>query len=261
MLVKPMSKSHGSLPLESTGVLKRPPHLKNLSHVRSLPKWRFGEKRPTSFLHISDAPAPGSYSLPEPSRTGRFREHNSYSFGAGSSRFGLDPDPGKHAPAPGEYGIPKHPANDICKTRATGFQLTRRGSAVRVINEDPGPGSYEVKSTLGGRGITAKGKLPSYYKPTAALPGPGAYDRAKNCCITQERSAPKVGFGTATRKDYVEAHCTRTPGPGAYVETNPFGWNAKKFAMSHRNRAPINFNAYISPGPGSYDGDGTCFGY
>jgi hypothetical protein len=260
MPVKSMTRSCGSLPLGSQGVLKRPPHLKNLSHVRSMPKWKFGEKRPTSFFLTNENPAPGSYLLPRPERTGKFREHTSFSFGGGPSRFGHDPHPGKLQPAPGEYGIPRNPNYGSQKVA---INKGRRGIAYLVKNPDPGPGAYEARSTLGGTMCTAKGKLPQYYQPVAALPGPGAYT-PKTECLTHSRSAPHVGFGTGPARDKLsDFHNQRSPGPGAYsLDTyQQIGRDAKKCTMKSRVRCAVNFNQYVTPGPGSYDGDGTCFGY
>jgi len=257
---KPFSSSCGSLPMESTGVLKRAAHLTTLSHIRSLPKFKFGEKRPCTFLDQpgKGVPGCGSYEIVTTEKTSKSRASASYGFGAGSSRFGIGIQ--KPHPAPGEYGIPRHPILDLQKSRAFSVCLKPKG----MLADGPGPGAYELRSTLGGAACTAKGKLPKYYKPTAALPGPGAYTPRGPGCLTHEKSAPKVGFGTNTRENYSELHCQRTPGPGAY-DCNTYqefgtGHN-NKYSFKSRIRAPNNFSAYVSPGPGSYDAEGTCFGY
>lgn len=257
------SKSYGDLPMGSQGILKRVPHLKALSHVKSLPKWRFGEKRPSSFFLTNENPAPGSYSLPEPARLSKFREKSAYSFGAGPSRFGHDPHPGKVQPAPGQYGIPTHPVMEM--QRKVGFGFCRRGELKPVISDGPGPGSYEVKSTLGGLRFPQKGKLIRRFNPTDALPGPGQYDPRSpdKCTQSHERSAPMIGFGTGTRTDYSKKFCQRTPGAGAYdpdVHKN-FGVQCKAHSIKGRHNAPSSFFPYISPGPGTYDAHGTSFGY
>lgn len=259
---KVLSRSMPSLPMESQGVLKRPPHLKNLSHVRTIPKWKFGEKRPSSFFLTNSNPAPGSYNMPEPSRTGKFRESSGFSFGGGSSRFGYDPHPGKVQPAPGQYGIVKDPAS---VSRKVAFSLGPRKLPHIVRSVDPGPGAYEVKSTLGGLSCKSRGKLPSYYRQEDALPGPGQYNPCAPGigCLTNERTQHMVGFGTSCRTNFSEKFCRRSPGPGAYDHDThtQIGAGAKKFSIKGRHNAPSSFTSYITPGPGTYDGDGTCFGY
>jgi len=257
MRMRPMAKSCSSLPMVSTGVLKRSPHLKTLSHVRSLPKWKFGEKRPSSFFITNENPAPGSYGFNQ-EKTGKFREHGASSFGGGASRFDLRSE--KPAPAPGEYGIPRNPTAEMSQKVA--FSMAQRRHVTLVRTQDPGPGAYEAKSTLGTKSCTAKGKLPVFYKPVAALPGPGAYNPRQEC-MTHERTAPKVGFGTSTRDGVGDRDSRRAPGPGAYDSDTfqKFGRMCKKVSFSSRMRSSVNFNSYVTPGPGSYDGDGTCFGY
>lgn len=259
-----LSKSCSSLPMGSAGVLQRAPHLKHLSHVRSLPKWRFGEKRPSSFFVTNSNPAPGSYQLTRPERTSKFRESSASSFGGGR-RFDNDHHPGKLCPAPGQYGIPKNPAEGSL-ARAVGFSKMKRGprSQTEVRGSGPGPGSYEHHSTLGGKTCTAKGKAYRAYNPTSALPGPGAYHPSVPGCLTHEKAFAQIGFGTGPARDHFWAfHSAAAPGPGAYEHDTwkPMGKDTNKFSFRSRTRCASSFNSYITPGPGTYDGDGTCFGY
>jgi len=260
VLTKSSSLPTGSLPMERGGVLQRPPFLKTLSTVKSLPKWKFGEKRPSGFILYNENPAPGSYNLPEPSRTGKFREKAGASFGGGANRFGFDPNPNKVQPAPGQYGIPKNVLHELA--RKPGFSMAARGNPCVVRAADPGPGAYEMRKQNKGKAFTALGKLPPHYKQDAAMPGPGAYD-PRNGCLSHEPNAIKVGFCTNTRLSIADAHLARSPGPGAYEHDlyQKLGSGQNKFSMSGRPRGVNNFSSYVAPGPGTYDGDATCFGY
>jgi len=261
-----LCRSYGSLPgAEEHGVLKRPIFLNNLSHVRSLPKIKFGEKRPTSFFATNDNPGPGSYNLAEPGRTSKFRELcGGNSFGGGASRFGYDDHPGKVKPAPGQYGIPKNPVQEV--QRKVAFSMDARECKrynYVVRDSDPGPGSYEVKSSLGkNTGVTAKGKIQTVFNPAKAFPGPGAYD-PKHDAMSKFESAGKIGVGTSIRTNWSELHCQRTPGPGAYHNDSygDLGRNSKKCSFHIRHKKPSSFDPYVTPGPGSYNAHGTCFGY
>lgn len=262
-----LCSSYGSLPMSSGGVLKRPPHLTKLSHIRSLPKIKFGEKRAVGGIIAlppagHETPAPGSYNLPEPAVTTKFRKQGADSFGSGGPRFGYEPNPVKRQPAPGEYGIPSNPAE---KQQKVAFSKAPRRVPLQIRAADPGPGAYEVRSTLEARTCTAKGKLPVYYKPTAALPGAGTYNpRPPNCGIlSHERIAPKAGFGTSTRIDLAERLRGPSPAPGAYeLDTyHAIGRMGNKVSMKSKPKPPSCFDPYITPGPGTYDDAGTCFGY
>lgn len=260
-----LCRSYGKLPTaEDSGVLKRPIFLNTLSHVRSLPKIKFGEKRPSSFIRTNENPGPGSYNLGDPGRTSKFREHTTPSFGGGANRFDKEDPPWKVKPAPGQYGIPKNPVQEM--QRKVAFSMDARECKRHnyvVKDVEPGPGSYELPSRFGkGIGVTAKGKMPKIYNAAKAFPGPGAYD-PKHDGLSKFSATEKIGMGTSTRTNWAELHCCRTPGPGAYNNETygELGRSSTKYSFKVRHRKPHSFDPYVTPGPGSYNAHGTCFGY
>eukprot|EP00747_Dinoflagellata_sp_TGD_P208075 gnl/TRDRNA2_/TRDRNA2_81595_c0_seq2.p1 gnl/TRDRNA2_/TRDRNA2_81595_c0~~gnl/TRDRNA2_/TRDRNA2_81595_c0_seq2.p1 ORF type:complete len:150 (-),score=18.81 gnl/TRDRNA2_/TRDRNA2_81595_c0_seq2:39-488(-) len=142
-----------------------------------------------------------------------------------------------------------------------GFGTSLRGRVNCLAQNQPGPGAYEVKSTLGqGRMYTARGRLPQAYQRSQSMPGPGAYNPST---IMIFEHSPKTGFGTSTRVDMAaQALRTNMPGPGTYELQNmkSIGHDANKYSITSRRRTH-DISSYCSPGPGAYNANATSFGY
>lgn len=134
------------------------------------------------------------------------------------------------------------------------------------VNKNPGPGSYDVGTTLSKSAYSLTGKPHEEDKEKMRIPGPGSYPAAfcinekgsyflskyKNSCV---RNFSKIGGRT-------ETHLTKVPGPGAYdtshADLSPQGRYVsskmgncltRKFAIT--TRKPIAENNE-NPGPGNY---------
>merc|ERR1712003_619203 len=133
----------------------------------------------------------------------KFKRVGSFTFG-GSSRFGSDF--GGKAPGPGQYN-PKDPAL-YCDTKV-GFATSTRGKITGLSHAAPGPGAYEVRSTVGdGLMFTATGRGPSQFVRSRSQPGPGAYSPTP----ATYSSSQKVSFGCAVRGSFITTN--QLPGPG-----------------------------------------------
>lgn len=134
------------------------------------------------------------------------------------------------------------------------------------VNKNPGPGSYDMGTTLSKSAYSLTGKPHEEDKEKMRIPGPGTYPVAfcinekgsyflskyKNSCV---RNFSKIGGRT-------ETHLTKVPGPGAYdtshADLSPQGRYVsskmgncltRKFAIT--TRRPIAENNE-NPGPGNY---------
>ncbi len=99
------------------------------------------------------------------------------------------------------------------------------------VNKNPGPGSYEIGTTLSKSAYSLTGKPHEEDRERMKMPGPGAYPVAfcindkgnyflskyKNSCV---RNFSKIGGRT-------ETHFNKVPGPGSYdtahVDLSPQG--------------------------------------
>ncbi|OLP96547.1 hypothetical protein AK812_SmicGene21207 [Symbiodinium microadriaticum] len=98
-------------------------------------------------------------------------------------------------PGPGQYS----PVEQSPYSPKFGFGSRRKDPKPGTC---PGPGQYELKSTLQGRGKGKDGK--------STEPGPGEF--SPNSSITS-RSAPAIGFSASNRD---KASVSDSPGPGQY---------------------------------------------
>jgi len=205
------------------------------------------------FMRSSGGPAPGTYHLPDDHKT-KFKSVTCASFG-GSSRFGLGAGPTKIAPGPGQYH-PQDPSMFLDTKVRFGTSLRNKRS---MLHENPGPGAYEVRSTVGGGMMfTARGRQPANYMRARSLPGPGAYTPVQNGAYS---SGPKASFGSSVRGDIMFSATRNQPGPGAYEMQNTkcVGKDTPKYSATSRRRMH-DLSSYTTPGPGTYNAHATSFG-
>eukprot|EP00933_Yihiella_yeosuensis_P049497 TRINITY_DN4647_c0_g1_i1.p1 TRINITY_DN4647_c0_g1~~TRINITY_DN4647_c0_g1_i1.p1 ORF type:complete len:489 (-),score=179.28 TRINITY_DN4647_c0_g1_i1:369-1835(-) len=241
--------------MTSEGVLKRATFMVSCSGFRTGAKWSFGQKGPGMFNKSGQSPAPGTYTLQNEEKA-KYKAAPKFSFGGGS-RFGLSQSPSKKSPGPGAY----NPKDPNLQTQKVGFGGGGQARAGIPVTASPGPGAYELKSCLGqGLMFTARGRHPTHYMRSRSLPGPGAYNPSTHASTMQ---APKCGFGTSTRGDAGSvARNLAMPGPGTYELQNcmSVGKDGPKYSATSRRRVH-DLNSYITPGPGTYNGHTTSFGY
>uniref|UniRef100_A0A7S4PSW3 Uncharacterized protein n=1 Tax=Alexandrium monilatum TaxID=311494 RepID=A0A7S4PSW3_9DINO len=237
------------------GVKKDPTYMIHFSNFKTGPKFSFGGRSASDFMKSSGAPAPGSYNLPQEDKA-KYKSEPRFSFG-GCARFGLGQSPTKKMPGPGAYN-PRDPT--LHMEAKVGFGSGGR-SKIGAPHQNPGPGAYEARSTVGqGKMFTAGGRHPTNIGRSRSQPGPGAYSPS----IGQVYNAvPKCGFGTSTRTDHAARNRNACmPGPGTYEMQNfaTLGTDAPKYSTTSRRRVH-DLNSYVTPGPGSYNAHVTSFGY
>jgi hypothetical protein len=233
------------------GVLKRTTFIHKLSTFRSAPEVSIGSRGESTFMRSSGGPAPGSYNLPEDDKNPKFRSTCHATFG-GSSRFGLEGSFSKR-PGPGQYN-PVDPSQKA--DTKVGFGTSIR--ATLALKDNPGPGAYECRSTVGGGLMfTAHGRHVSAYMRSRSMPGPGAYTPAPGAFHT----SPKCGFGTSVRGEINAGFSRGQPGPGTYEMQNSkcLGKDSTKHSATSR-RLMHDLSSYVTPGPGTYNAHATSFG-
>jgi len=236
------------------GVLKRTTFIDKLSSYPSAPQVSIGSRGSNMFTRSASGPAPGTYNLPDDGKS-KFKNPTCFSFGGGA-RWGAGQAPSNIQPGPGQY----HPVDpSLNLDTKVGFGTSVRNKAPPLSQQNPGPGAYEVRSTVGGGLMfTACGRHPSTYMRSRSLPGPGAYTPVINGAYF---SAPKVGFGTSTRGDFTSPATRGQPGPGTYEMQNvkKLGIDSPKYSATSRRRTN-DLDSYVTPGPGTYNAHATSFG-
>eukprot|EP00933_Yihiella_yeosuensis_P006603 TRINITY_DN111331_c0_g1_i1.p1 TRINITY_DN111331_c0_g1~~TRINITY_DN111331_c0_g1_i1.p1 ORF type:complete len:252 (-),score=20.95 TRINITY_DN111331_c0_g1_i1:142-897(-) len=230
-----------------------------LSGVKAAPKWTFRGK-PTNDRRV-ETPGPGQYSPPRLETTKQTRAAGGYGFGT-SPRDIVRPST---APGPGEY----NPQNTKHRNSSQyGFGTAMRQnikSPSQVTN--PGPGSYENSAKMGYEGpkYTAGSRRAGQRPPD--VPGPGSYhssngapsDLNQSGMLPHRVASPKWGFGTSPRAGL---SMNQSPGPGAYNSTGNLHSStmpaSPKFTMRIKSESKRQLE---TPGPGSYSGQLSQFGY
>merc|ERR1712232_141509 len=239
------------------GVLKRTTYMTSVSAYRTGPKYSLGIKTGAAFIRSSANPAPGTYNTPDEGKT-KYKKPPAFSFG-GVARFGMGGEPpSKKQPGPGAY-TPNDPV--LSCTQKVGFGTSVRGKGSMVAQANPGPGAYELRSTVvAGPMVTACGRHAASYMRARSLPGPGAYNPSLHYAYP---TLPRCGFGTSTRDDIAsKSRNLVMPGPGTYEMQNfrTVGTETPKFSATSRRRVH-DLNSYVTPGPGTYNAHVTSFGY
>jgi len=215
-----------------------------LSPVRTSPKWSF-RGREGGGSTPDHVPGPGAYA-PIPSDRDKFTAAPKFGFGS-SSRDGLM---GVSQPGPGQY----KPEDPNMVSARWGFGTSTRGP-IGKTSSGPGPGAYELRSTLSGSKWTTSARR---IASTGSLgtPGPGQYATHLITSGPTFESAPRYGFGSSGRS---RVGTNKAPGPGTYELPNSSG--SPRWSL--RGRWPSNTPSphKSSPGPGAHGGQYTQFGY
>lgn len=229
-------------------------HLTRFSGVKTSPKWSFRGK-PNNDIH-KETPGPGQYANPD-SQNVKHASSSRYGFGT-SPRNLIRP---QTAPGPGEYS-PSDPRQR--RSGGYGFGTSVRAGMKHQSETTPGPGSYAHADRLGVEGpkYSQSSKRSGHKSPE--VPGPGAYHQAAapvadlnaSALLPQAQRSPKWGFGTSPRQGYIAGG---TPGPGAYEHKPEVAKSSgPKYSMKGRTDARRTTE---TPGPGTYGGALTQFGY
>jgi len=155
------------------------------------------------------------------------------------------------APGPGEYDLPSTLA-----THAVSFEHSSGHQSARpAAPGGPGPGAYELPSTLS-RGGPLLGPAPPRADPTAARadgPGPGAYDIDGLMARGGRAAAPAPDFAHGGARGAPAGAGGGAPGPAAYLVPPPPPPPGGRFAPLPEEREVRSLFADGVPGPGAYD--------
>ncbi|CAK9115275.1 unnamed protein product [Durusdinium trenchii] len=176
-------------------------NLNATSPFKSPPKYSFTHSPVLGKDKPSKQPGPGEYPQVKAEKD-KWKKTPSWSIGA-STRGGKDWAP---MPGPGAYT----PSNPDFVSPKWGFTNDNRLKPNKR-STTPGPGQYELKSTLQGRDVSICSK-PESKGLTGTLPGPGAFTPSWTT-TSNYGSAPSIGFGASNRAKMV---VSKTPGPGQY---------------------------------------------
>jgi len=167
---------------------------------RNTPKYSFTSSSTTAKDKVKTCPGPGQYAQ-LPSDKDKFTRTPSWSMG-GSTRdgkaWGAMPGPGAYSPENPKFVSPKWAFSTDSRLKNSKRSTT------------PGPGNYELKSTLQGKDTSIASK--PEFRLRSGTPGPGAYNACYDSSSSFE-SAPKVGFGNAKTPKMASS---KSPGPGNY---------------------------------------------
>jgi len=241
----------------SAGVLRRPAYMTRISQHAAAPKFTMPGRRAIGGIlppKPDGAPGPGSYTCGLV--LSKHKAEPSVSF-AKERRQGIVPDSPLQRPGPTEYNPrPVLLTEPKAVIGAAGIGKQRGED----IAENPGPGTYEKKSTLAGPSTFLAGRRRPDFRKSASMPGPTQYTPfPRHTSSTANRGAH---FGTSTRGDApTRARELSQPGPGAYNMQNfrKTGSEAPAIALRSR-RLPACISHDITPGPGSYNTAMTSFG-
>mmetsp|Transcript_48831 Transcript_48831/g.87937 ORF Transcript_48831/g.87937 Transcript_48831/m.87937 type:complete len:230 (+) Transcript_48831:101-790(+) len=215
--------------------------LTTMSQNKQAPRWTI-PGRSSGRDSRDSTPGPGAYGAGSRKRT------PSYGFGT-ATRDQLRPST---APGPGAYGSPQlsRPAS---AGPAFGHSRRANGSG----HSTPGPGAYtpNVNST---RQVhpkytaTPRRSGADYSSASFGTPGPGTYGAQGKSPVGKR--APTYGFGTSLRGHNSSGP---SPGPGAY-NLRSEGTGPKFSIRCRQEHGPASS---ATPGPGSFGGMYTQFGY
>eukprot|EP00931_Biecheleriopsis_adriatica_P091331 TRINITY_DN65212_c0_g1_i1.p2 TRINITY_DN65212_c0_g1~~TRINITY_DN65212_c0_g1_i1.p2 ORF type:complete len:223 (+),score=22.11 TRINITY_DN65212_c0_g1_i1:110-778(+) len=174
-------------------------NLSATSAFRNTPKYSFtassfGKDKPKNM------PGPGQYGLTAADKD-KFSKTPSWSIassGKGSMSTGALPGPGAYSPANPAFVSPKWAFSTDTRLK------------VPLRSTTPGPGAYDMKTTLQGKDTSICSK--PEFRARSQTPGPGTYNANYASCSSFE-SSPKVGFGASNRGKLV---ASKTPAPGTY---------------------------------------------
>ncbi|CAJ1355740.1 unnamed protein product [Effrenium voratum] len=233
--------------------------LTTMSQNKQAPKWSFagrqhGGSRPGT-------PGPGAYAAAAKS-SARIRTP-SYGFGTaerdgGGLRVSTAPGPGTYG-AYGAYG-----AHGQARPRSAGPAFGRARRGLGGGSATPGPGAYvpNINPTrMGAPRHTCTPRRDGVFggggsQGAFGTPGPGTYgDAGSGGSSPMAKAAPRWGFGSSARG--VNAY-GQGPGPGQYDLRSRVG--GPRFSIKGRHDLGDG-SLCPTPGPGSFGGMYTQFGY
>uniref|UniRef100_A0A7S3KSN0 Uncharacterized protein n=1 Tax=Euplotes crassus TaxID=5936 RepID=A0A7S3KSN0_EUPCR len=153
-----------------------------------------------------------------------------------------------HSPDPASYNV-----NDkiLRKTaQASGMGYGGKINLSKTLADTPGPGSYDMRSTVtDGKKIGMGAKLSNNKNGKNNSPGPGAYSPSRK---VSEKAEPKFGFGTSSRLQ--EAGKNSVPSPNSYqVKDDIMRKTAQSSGMGFGGKIDFVKNSQGTPGPGAYE--------
>eukprot|EP00002_Diphylleia_rotans_P038108 TRINITY_DN8614_c0_g1_i1.p1 TRINITY_DN8614_c0_g1~~TRINITY_DN8614_c0_g1_i1.p1 ORF type:complete len:1771 (-),score=292.93 TRINITY_DN8614_c0_g1_i1:115-5427(-) len=187
-------------------------------------------------------------------------------------------DPREDVPAPGEYYVPS-------KSDGPAFTMgmPRLDLDLYKAAEAPGPGEYNVKSTIGNGPAPSIGLPAPERSDLGDAPGPGTYTVPPTLGTgpsfsigvrVEGRDAASLGNATSPSPQYYNVQHTAVessapafsiglrhvdrddkrdiPGPGTYTIERPLGSDAPQISI-HPPFPPASQTSNISPGPGAYE--------
>lgn len=207
------------------------PDLSPVSHAQ--PKYSMGKRTGPVEKVINSTPGPGAHNVRPTIGKG--------SQGIGSQNITLKGrflPPKQHYPSPGpaQYTIDK--SKQAFKA-APAYSMPKHQVKPPVQDDQPGPGTYDLGTTLGkSTAKTIKGRI-DYSPNQGYTPGPGAYRMqrifAKHC--------PKMAIHLPLKhRPYNDS-----PGPAAYDMKRDLGGDGPKYSLGGRTAIPRP--KAVSPGP------------
>ncbi|CAD8089367.1 unnamed protein product [Paramecium sonneborni] len=191
-------------------------------------------------------PGPGTYDMNQTYLT------------TNSSKFPIEKrlntmDDSSNSPGPGQYNLTNHSKFSPHKSQPSwGFGSKNNFKIHQSLDmSSPGPGMYELKSTLTQQSFTLKPKLKTQ-ECDISIPGPGKYSPDVSFTKT---TLPVFKMGKEPR--IKQQKINLDPGPGKYYSEN-YDSKSKKtqpcYSLSKANRnSMVENETQFPPGPGTYD--------
>lgn len=177
-------------------------------------------------------PGPGAYASPDK------RNGPSYSLSGHRTEDPILREKAK-MPPPGSY----NPDDSITKHQSHGVSFGSGAKSTTLRGDGtPGPGQYQLKTTLDSKGVHIAGKVPEVVKEKA--PGPGAYDPKADL---KYKSGPSFSISGVHGDQYMPTK--GIPGPGTYDSPERPATSGFKFGSDKRQGLASRGDA---PGPGQY---------
>jgi hypothetical protein len=181
---------------------------------------------------LDDNPGPGTYHSPE--------KRNGPAFSLLGHRTD-DPIMKEKAsmPSPGCYD----PNDSLTKNKSPNVAFGNRPKVSDLKGDGaPGPGQYQLKTTLGGPNVHIGEKIAERVYDRA--PGPGTYEQKNN---PNHKAAPSFSISGVTGEQHMPTR--GMPGPGTYESPERLNDTGFKFGSEQRKGLASKHEA---PGPGQY---------
>eukprot|EP00823_Brevimastigomonas_motovehiculus_P002587 TRINITY_DN1562_c0_g1_i1.p1 TRINITY_DN1562_c0_g1~~TRINITY_DN1562_c0_g1_i1.p1 ORF type:complete len:467 (+),score=29.39 TRINITY_DN1562_c0_g1_i1:155-1555(+) len=193
------------------------------------PRYTFRPKTETK-QPTKNTPGPGAYALPPTIGVGLSKSL--------SSRHEITGSKGDQQPGPGQYNVIVMP-----RIKPPQFTMRPKTQAVKTTTFlTPGPGQYQLASTISKNGPSLKGRL-SVKDTSGSTPGPAHYQSINSNAV--KRKPPSFSMASG-HKSPVNPRLL-APGPGAYSLPE-----AKVPAPTLKGRHEVK-DSTQTPGPGQYN--------